>query len=195
MSDVPRDTSPTADTTAPTLDLSDWLTLAQAAAAIGVATRTVERWAKAGKLEGRSRPQARGPAVVVYYPPDVADRAAERQRAATPFVVQTVPSGNGHGTPPAAHSLQGAHALQGAVDDPLRLFAAALVQAVLSPTRPTLSAPVSEAPRLFLTIPEAAAISGLPPIDLRRACESGELKARKTGRGGWRIKRTDLEAL
>jgi len=80
--------------------LSDWLTIADAAAVIGCSTRTIERLARAGKLEQRLRPQAGSPAVAVYNPDDVAERAKERRRAPAPFVVPRVleSTGNGHRT-------------------------------------------------------------------------------------------------
>src|SRR5205823_12754382 len=70
--DVPRETSPTVSDTSRTVELSDWLTKQQAADAIGVSTKAIERFAQAGKLEQRFRAQAHGPKVAVYFPDDVA---------------------------------------------------------------------------------------------------------------------------
>jgi excisionase family DNA binding protein len=47
--------------------------------------------------------------------------------------------------------------------------------------------------KLTLSLPEAAALSGLPLKHLREAIKGGGLASRKMGRG-WRIKRADLEA-
>jgi excisionase family DNA binding protein len=174
-------------------DLADWLPIDRAAAAIGCSTRTIERLGKAKQLEQRLRRQEGTPPVAVYNPDDVARIASERRREAVPFVlpaVQASANGNGHREPGHAVSTR---LTQAADADLIRQFLTLAVQAFQSPP----SSPVAEsvAATLYLTIKEAAVVSGLPPIDLRRAIESGELKARKTGRGGWRIKRTDLEAL
>jgi excisionase family DNA binding protein len=45
----------------------------------------------------------------------------------------------------------------------------------------------------MLSVPEAAAFSGLSRTHLRLAIKEGRLKSRKLGRG-WRVKRSDLEA-
>lgn len=47
--------------------------------------------------------------------------------------------------------------------------------------------------KLMLSLPEAAALSGLSRRHLRQAMTDGQLKARKIGQG-WRVKRADLEA-
>jgi excisionase family DNA binding protein len=47
--------------------------------------------------------------------------------------------------------------------------------------------------KLLLSLPEAAALSGLSRNHLRQAIKEKNLKSRKIGRG-WRIKRADLEA-
>ena len=52
--------------------LSDWLVAMEAAMRIGCSTRTIERLARAKRLEQRLRPQAGSPAVAVYNPSDVA---------------------------------------------------------------------------------------------------------------------------
>src|SRR4051812_28054614 len=48
--------------------------------------------------------------------------------------------------------------------------------------------------RIFLTIAEAAELSGLPVRFLRRLMRDGTLKAIRVG-AGWRIPRTELESL
>jgi hypothetical protein len=57
---------------------------------------------------------------------------------------------------------------------------------------------VSETPSetsstFFLTIPEAAAVSGVSQAYLRRKCQGGWSGAIKDG--AWKIRRKDLEAL
>jgi excisionase family DNA binding protein len=48
--------------------------------------------------------------------------------------------------------------------------------------------------KLLLTLPEAAAYSGLSEVKLNQAIRSGKLKARKDLGKGYRLKRSDVEA-
>ena len=48
--------------------------------------------------------------------------------------------------------------------------------------------------KLFLTVREAAAVTGLRPIYLRRAITAGTLPAERDG-PTWKIRRRDLEQL
>jgi hypothetical protein len=177
-------------------DYATWRTKGEAAAAIGVATKTIERLAASGKLQQASRRSTRGGAnEVVYHPDDVARLAQERQPGPlAAFVVpgSTVPDhGNGHDTRLNRGPQQSALAIATPSvppgDDVLRLVFAAALRAV-SETSQTSQA-------LFLTIAEASVVSGLPQADLRRLCYEGDLPHRMTGRGGIRIRRKDLEAL
>lgn len=173
-------------------DLTDWLPITDAAARIGCSTRTVERLGRARKLEQRLRRQVGSPAVAVYNPDDVARVAAERQPAAPAFVlpaVQTPTNGNGNGR---AHAVGTGVARRPAADDAQQQFFAYLLHTLQSPPSPPVAESVAETS--WVTLAEAAALTGLPAADLRRYCESRELKARKTGRGGWRIHRATLEA-
>lgn len=177
-------------------DLSAWLPIADAAQRIGCSTRTIERLAQARKLEQRLRPQPGSPPVAVYNPDDVARIALERQPAAAPFVLPAVPAnGNGNGKASLIQTgSAGANRMSQAAgdEDPIRLLFAAALRAVLSPPSP----PVSEmAETLWVTVKEAAAILGFPQADVRRLLADGDLNHRKTGRGGIRIRRKDLEAL
>jgi len=47
--------------------------------------------------------------------------------------------------------------------------------------------------KLYLTIPEAARLSGFTEARIRRQCQDGSLTAIKDG--GWKIRRADLLAL
>ena len=78
-------------------------------------------------------------------------------------------------------------------DDPIREFFKLLVQMAQSQPSPPVSATVAET--LFLTVREAATWLGLPQAEVRRAIAAGELPARQMRRGGWRIRRRDLELL
>jgi hypothetical protein len=178
-------------------DLSDWLVAMEAAMRIGCSTRTIERLGAAKKIEARLRPRAGSPPVAVYNPEDVARIAAERQPAPPAFVLPAVTAGNGNGTSHTS-DMSNPHtrsvlARRPAADDAQQQFFAYLLHTLQSPPSPPVSESVAET-RMFVTLKEAAAISGLPAADLKRACESRELKARRTGRGGWRIHRAILEA-
>jgi excisionase family DNA binding protein len=71
--------------------------------------------------------------------------------------------------------------------------------AALEALRPVAQAPAPKvsiadaAHKLLLSLPEAAALSGLSRNHLRQAIKDRSLKSRKIGRG-WRIKRADLDA-
>jgi excisionase family DNA binding protein len=177
--------------------LSDWLPIADAAHAIGCSTRTIERLARAGKLEQRLRPQAGSPAVAVYNPQDVARLASERRPAPAPFVLgagpaKAGPHGNGHGQSLKETSGSFLQTLP-AGDDPIRQFFAIMLRSIQSPPSPTVAPTVSET--LWVTVKEAATILGFPQADVRRLIHDGDLNHRLTGRGGIRIRRKDLEAL
>lgn len=176
-------------------DLSDWLPIADAAKVLGCSTRTIERLGRARKLEQRLRPQAGSPAVAVYNPDDVARLAQERRPAPAPFVLPVGPANgptNGNSFPETSGSLKETLARLPAGDDPIRqLFAAALRAVLQSPPSPPVSATVAET--LFLTLKDAAALTGLSQAFLRRMITAGTLTAIRDR--GWRIRRKDLEAL
>jgi excisionase family DNA binding protein len=181
-------------------DLSTWLPLLGAAHAIGCSTRTIERLARAKKLEQRIRPQAGSPAVAVYNPEDVARIATERRPRPAPFVLPAGSNGaRGNGQGQALGHIEstldpsGIQLTPPAGDDPIRQLFAAALRAVLSPPSPPLSGTVSET--LWVTVKEAAEILGFPQADVRRLLHDGDLSHRLTGRGGIRIRRKDLEAL
>ena len=191
---VPRDTSATArgPVSQTRDDLADWLTKAEAAAALGVSTKAVERLKQAGQLEQRQRPQARGPKLAVYHPDDVARLASQRRPGpSTGFVVpeSTNATGPANGRVPGPAS----QALAVGIDVPpgadlLRLLISAAVQ-IVSETSQTHS---SE-PKIFLTLREAATHSGLSVTYLRRRIAAGTLKAIRDR--SWKIRRTDLEQI
>jgi hypothetical protein len=198
MPDVPRGTSPTSErsdfseATSQNLDFSTWLTKQQAADAIGVSTKTIEQFAKDGKIQQAVwRPQNRGAAKAVYQPDDVARIASERRPGLAAFVLPavTASNGNGHGQrtgispiSPIAPTPTG--------EEILRLVFTAALQRLTS-ENPPASENLSE--KWWLTIPEAAAVSGLSQANLRRRCQSGWPGAIKDG--AWKIRRRDLEAL
>src|ERR1700730_4718481 len=94
-----------------TPDYSTWLTKQQAADALGVSTKTVEKLAQERKLEQAvwRRPTG-GVPIAVYFPDDVARIASERHQAPQAFVLPaTQPaaaSSNGHGVTQTLPSVQ-----------------------------------------------------------------------------------------
>ncbi len=151
---------------------------------------------QAGKLPQHERPQAGTVPLVVYAPQDIADLASARQPGPpTPFLVpagaELPANGNGHhptglaiATPSASAAVASDHDLFRPGLDLLRALAT-VVQTVMSET--------SQTSALFVSLPEAAAVSGLSQTYLRRKIADGTLKAEKDR--GWKIRRKDLEAL
>lgn len=168
------------------MDTSTWLTKQQAADAIGVTTKSVERWAQAGKLQqGTRRRTDGGPEIVVYHPDDVARLAKGRQQEAAPFVLpasEDVPS-NGNG----------AHGDSALARVSLPTADEALVRAAYIAGFQQAMSQTSQTSTLFLTLAEASTVSGLSVACLRRLIADQTLKAVKDR--GWRIRRRDLEQL
>jgi excisionase family DNA binding protein len=173
-------------------EAADWLTKEQAAAAIGVSTKTIEAWAKAGKLHQRRArsPKGTGVKVAVYHPAEVEALRAERQPDATPYLV---PAGSGALPAPAP---------RGGVPPVDRRALATAIEFLLgvavdgggAAPRPGVR-PVAELALVgFLAPREAAALANLPYAEIRRLMKAGTLPARKVG-GAWRIRRADVEAL
>jgi hypothetical protein len=173
-----------------TLDLSTWLTKQEAADRLGVSTKAIERFTRAGKLEQRFRPQAGSPHVAVYFPDDVAQLAQARQRMPVPFVLAASTdrptNGNGHHAGEALDRvttpvIPGDDLLRPG-DNLLRVLVTAAAR-VMSETSQTPTA-------AYVTRAEALAIAGVSAGELRRAVQAGEVKVR-----GRRYRRQDLEAL
>lgn len=162
-------------------DYSAWLTKHQAAEALGISTKWVEKLAKEGRLQQALwRPNRRGHPCVVYHPEDVERERLRRAGDPAPFVVAgdevpLPPNGNGHALVPAAAP----------VEDVLRSLIAAVVRAA--------SESSANSQKLFLTLTEAAQVSGLPRSYLRRLIRDGELEATPTR--PQRVRRRDLEKL
>lgn len=179
-------------------DLTSWLLAMEAATQIGCSKRTVERLAAAKELEQGLRRQAGSAPIAVYNPEDVARIALERRPDATPFVLGAVPAGNGNGhehTSDVSNThMRSVLARQTSAGDPIQQFFAVLLRILQSPPPPP-PAPMAEtvAETRYVTVKDAAAILGLPQADVRRLCDDGDLTHRTTGRGGIRIRRTDLE--
>jgi excisionase family DNA binding protein len=175
------------------LDYSTWREKQQAADEIGCSTKTIEQLAKDGQIQQAVwRPNGRGARRAVYHPDDVARIAKERQPGLPAFVLPAGQSdlarpnrnGTGHGPPATLATLPAEDVWRG-------LLAAALRAVVVGSEKPTSE----NSEKLWLTLDEAAEVSGLPRATLRRLIVDEErLYALKTGRG-WRIRRRDLEGL
>jgi Helix-turn-helix domain len=162
-------------------DDANWYTKQDAAAALGVSTKTVENYARDGKIgQALYRRAAGGPQLAVFSREDVDHLVTNRQDGAieqSPRVVAAASSNGQALTPPPAKRHGG-----GGLDP-------AIVQALLHRFQETSQ----NAEKLFLTIPEAARFSGLSEAYIRRACQAGSLAAIRDA--GWKIKRAALASL
>lgn len=164
-------------------DLSSWPTKAEAAAALHCSVRVLERRIQAGEIEVRPR---RRP-------------GARRELVCNPHDVDSL-------RPPAfampAAEVQGADAADFAGHTAERLHQQQLIAAA-PPSLPAIAAWLTEAlhakqstatepdAKPWLTIDEAARLSGLSQNFLKRECHSGALKAVRDQRA-WKIQRTSL---
>jgi excisionase family DNA binding protein len=158
------------------IDYSTWLTKQQAADAIGVSAKGVERLAKARKLQQFLWRRPSGGQPIKVYAPDDVERLAHQKQPEKEFLVPPA-AGNDGELAPVGKSMNA------------QAFLAALI-ATIQQAAETQSRHVET---LFLTIPEAAQYTGLTQAFIRRQCQSGELHAIKDS--GWKIHRTRLEAL
>jgi excisionase family DNA binding protein len=132
----------------------------------------------------------------VYHPDDVDRIATARHPGLSPFVVPAgagMPgNGNGHLAQPSTKTvLARTDNVPPTGEEILRLVFAAALRTLTSDSSDSSESSQS---RLFLTLDEAAAVSGLSRTYLRRAIAAERLPAIRDGRR-WRIRRTDLEAL
>jgi hypothetical protein len=173
-------------------DYSTWLTTQHAAQALGVSVKSLQSFAKAGKLQTARYQRPDRIYETRYHPDDVERLRKERNPEAEPFVLPAVEK-------PTRALIRTAQA-NGRLDevDNYIRFLEALKGAVSHGQRDT----VRSQDKIFLTMPEAVKLSGLPDAVLRRMihdfrdCVVGakRLGAIMTGQG-WRIRRKDLEAL
>lgn len=187
------------------VDTSGCLTKGQAAARLGTSTKAIERAVAAGDLVQHWRRQPGTPDVAVYFPDEVAalgvKRAAERRRGPSGGVLVPAPEGvqafrPAHGNGNGAHELARqavsdtltAAVLPSSGEDLLKVLVAVAAH-VVSQTSET-----SQTPRIYLTVREAAAFTGLRPTFLKRMIAAGTLSAIQDGRV-WKVRRKDLEAL
>lgn len=156
------------------MNYPDWLTKQQAATALSVSFRTLDKLVSDGKLQSAKRQQPGKPPATVYHPGDVETIRKERQ--------------------PPAHALPAVRAetsrsVAQTAQRPLELEA--LTAAFLTIVREDFPPP---APKLFLTIKEASHLSGLSQAYIKRAIACEMLPVVEDGRR-IRIRRKDVEGL
>src|SRR5512135_2292871 len=84
-------------------DTQDWLTLPEAAEAIGISTRTVRQKAKEKLIQTKPGKGIGSHRCTLYHPGDVARMRAERNPEAPPFVMPEKDSGNSGSTALVRH--------------------------------------------------------------------------------------------
>jgi hypothetical protein len=154
------------DGAAPTLDLSAWLTKAEAGRRLGVSERTLDRMKFRGGPERRNRQAPGRRPEVVYNPVDI-----ERLTQPAPTVIEQ-PHLPPQQLATRPQSGPGWDALAANFSTLARLFPAT-------------------AGKLFLTVPEASLYSGLSEAFLNLAIETGVLPA--VSDGEWKVRRADLD--
>lgn len=169
-------------------DLSSWLTKRQAAEALEVSEKSIERYVKAKRLKSRMRRAPGQRPVVVYDPESIQSMKANRDQDELYEDVTPVEEVVGDAK---ALVKSTRHPAAPALQMPTNLPAAL---AALLAGLETGKTSVSIERRVFLTLTEAAHFSGLPASLLRQLISSGKLQAMKTG-AGWRIPRSALELL
>lgn len=154
-----------------TPDLSLWLTEPEAAARLGISERTLSRKHERSGFPARAlRPVPGRKPVPVYSPDDV---ATLEQSANVPTVL-----------PASVPALRA-----GAQSEALARFDAVWFSFL---DRLGVAQRTDAVPRLWLTVKEAAAYSGLSQAMLYRLCNDGRIVAVKDN--GWKIRRDALDS-
>jgi excisionase family DNA binding protein len=175
-------------------DYSTWLTKQQAAAEIRCSTKTIEKLVHDGLIRQATWRRQHGPALAVCDPADVERVASEWPRRPLTGVVVRGPA---DAPPPADRPALVAAAP--ADLEPQRVLAAALstfaaaLRSVAGEEADMSEKFLRTPAPLFLTLQEAAVVSGLSQACLRRLITAGSLKAIRDR--GWKIRRTELESL
>jgi excisionase family DNA binding protein len=164
-----------------------WLTKPDAAKALAVSLRQIERLAETGRLTRRNLPPAKGDRYhrTVYSADDVARVKAQRDAGIRPgFAAGFVPGApsNALAPPPLSEGQLMLSRGYASVQEALVGALAAIADRVAPSER-----------KAWLTLDEASDYSGLPVPELVRLVRSRELYAIGRGRGTWRIQRNDLD--
>lgn len=147
--------------------IEEWKTKREAASILGVSEKTIERYAEKGQLARKERRIPGRVPLPVFSPDDIA-RIQKETMQPTPAGASPAPGANLARISPRGDVVT-------------------LLAELLRAREPTPSS------KMFLTIEEAAAHSGLSETYLRRKIKAGELVALKDR--GWKIRRGDLDKL
>jgi excisionase family DNA binding protein len=181
-------------------DHEQWLTKQQAADQLGVTTKTVEAYAREHRMRcvPNYKRQTGGARITIFHPEDVKTLADARHSGTVPDAVLPAPPltvGRVVSVSGPSPSVEIERAPLAYLPPPstTAAFIEALT-AVLEKSQNSRKSEISEiSQKFYLTIPEAARLSGFTETRIRRLCHEGSLKALKDG--GWKIKRADLLAL
>jgi hypothetical protein len=166
---------------------STWLTKQQAAQALQVSTKTVEKLADAKQIQqARWKRPTGGPALAVFHPGDVERLRQERNPEAPPFVLPALGEDSAE-----LENVGLVPFKRGDAELSIQSLFAELMRSVTS--APKTSASVGIERKVYLNLQEAIAYSGLGKTCLLGKVRAGKLAAAKAG--GWRIRRTDLDNL
>lgn len=153
------------------------MTQKEVAEYLGIASRTVQRYAEQGKLHCTYEPGPTGGHRPVY------------DRDEVEKFKKQIDSGNGNGGAPVGLSVRRPGGAS--VEDLVQSVQAALLRVESLPRLTVMQIRTTE--KLTLTIAEAAELSGLARGFLREAIAKGKLKGIRGAGRGFRIKRSDLE--
>jgi len=169
-----------------------WLTKQQAADKLGVTTKTVEAFAAKKLLRAVAgyRRLSGGPRVTIF-DPDQVENLAHRRGGTLPPASPDAPAPPVEVVPAPVKSV--AKISHPAAAPSTRTLIEALAAAIGENSGKKGSYQTSQVAlidKLYLTIPEAARLSGFTETRIRRLCQQGSLKAVKDG--GWKIRRASL---
>lgn len=176
----------------PKPDRSTWLSKTQAAAALGVTDRTIDRMVQRGQLHPQHHKQPGRATSPFFDPEEIARYTGQLDLVPVPPPAVPAPP-----MPPAATLSDAGQlaALLASLADQLtsRLTQAVADQLAARDTR----VPIPQ--RLYLTLAEASAYTGLPRGYLQQLIDAGQLRAVEVGKSGKgtkrRVARVDLETL
>jgi len=167
-------------------DISSWLTKEEAVAATGWKMRSLERFMEKGLIQRATRSVPGIRPVTVLNPDDIKKLQEEQERikAKAPTVLKTEPRNLARDVTSPLAANGSPHRHSPATRPPL---------ALPPPADRSPQLPLTELKeKYYLTLAEAAQLSGLPKTYLRRAIGEGRIPGVKVA--GWRIHRDDLIA-
>ncbi len=159
----------------------------EAAAYLGISTRTLERYSKDGKVQVKYEGAKTRP-IAIYDKEDLDQLKTELQ---TPVIKPTI--ANSATIPTATDidlvGLSGFVGIVARLVNPIERLIDAFDRRMKLESKPQV--PVAD--KLLLTMPEAQALTGLSRDILKEAISAGELPTKIMGKA-YRFKRTDIEA-